>query len=387
MGATAEERDIIRQILDLTERKTTHMLPEVMHNPVTKYTDPDQLRREVEVLFREFPLAIAHRSDLAEPGDFLTHDDTGVPMLVTRDEHGDIKAYLNVCRHRGARLEAEPCGHARRFTCPYHAWTYGLDGGLRGMPQAFGFDSVDRADRGLVELPAFERFGLIWVVPSPQLDGVDIDAWLAPLEAHLSGLDLGGHVVFQKWALYKDMSWRFAVEAFQESYHFCSAHRDTACSNYLDNQSLHIDYGAHVRHAVPLPRALELHEQQEDEWDYRPNFMTQNFVFPANFVQAMTDHVYVHTIIPTGPGTCAFHCMMLIPEAPATEKAERYWQKNYDVIRTVFDEDFDIGEGIQKGLASGANDNFVFGSFECGLHFGQKSIDDALAGNLTVPRR
>jgi hypothetical protein len=96
------------------------------------------------------------------------------------------------------------------------------------------------------------------------------------------------------------------------------------------------------------------------------------------------DHVYIHTIIPTGPDTCIFQCLMLIPEAPKTEKAERYWQKNYDLIRVVFEEDFVIGEGIQKGLNSGANDLFTFGKYECGLHWGHDAIEDALAGKLTV---
>jgi len=99
----------------------------------------------------------------------------------------------------------------------------------------------------------------------------------------------------------------------------------------------------------------------------------------------MTDHVYVHTILPTGPDTCIFQCMMLIDKAPETDKAERYWQKNYDLIRVVFNEDFEIGEGIQKGLATGANTSFVFGTYECGLHHGQKSIDAALAGDLRPP--
>ena len=76
--------------------------------------------------------------------------------------------------------------------------------------------------------------------------------------------------------------------------------------------------------------------------------------------------------------------MMLIPEEPKTEKAKQYWQKNYDLIRVVFNEDFEIGEGIQKGLSTGANQHFVFGKYECGLHLGQKSIDDALAGKIVA---
>ena len=76
--------------------------------------------------------------------------------------------------------------------------------------------------------------------------------------------------------------------------------------------------------------------------------------------------------------------MMLIPEEPADEKVQRYWEKNHDVVRVVFEEDFTIGEGIQKGFEANANQHFVFGKFECGLHFGQKAIDDALAGKIVV---
>lgn len=75
---------------------------------------------------------------------------------------------------------------------------------------------------------------------------------------------------------------------------------------------------------------------------------------------------------------------MLIPEAPKTEKVERYWGKNYDVIRTVFNEDFEIGENIQKGLNTGANAEFLFGRYEIGLHLGTKAIHDALEGRLFV---
>jgi phenylpropionate dioxygenase-like ring-hydroxylating dioxygenase large terminal subunit len=384
MSITTEERKIISEILDLAARKTTHMLPEMMENPVAKYTDPAQLEAEINTLFRNFPIIIAHASQLSEPGQFITHDHTGVPILVARTRDGEVKAYLNVCRHRGARLEDKPCGKKATFSCPYHAWTYGLDGRLRGLPQAFGFEGMDKGKMGLVELPCFERFGMVWVVPSVQEREIDIDAWLQPMAEQLDGLNLDGHVVFKSWTLDRQMSWRLALEGFQESYHFCSAHATTACSGYLDNQSVHLNFRPHVRHAVPLPMIEELRDRPQDEWEYRKYFMTQNYLFPANFVQVMTDHVYVHTIIPTGPGTCVFQCMMLIPEPPATEKAERYWQKNYDLIRVVFKEDFVIGEGIQKGLDTGANQHFLFGKYECGLHFGQQAIDDALAGKIAV---
>jgi len=335
------------------------MLPEVMQNPVSNYSDPTVLEDEINVLFRQFPLALAHATELEQSGRFVTHDATGVPILLV-------------------------CGKAGSFSCPYHSWTYELTGDLRGMPHPIGFEGIDKSDYGLVELPAFERFGLIWVVPSVQDKAIDIDSWLKPMAEQFGSLNMQDHVVFKKWSLERDMGWRVALEGFQESYHFCSAHKHTACSSYLDNQAVFLQQYPHVRHAVPMPGVVGLKDIEEEEWDYRPNFMTQNYLFPANFVQVMTDHIYVHTILPNGPGKCTFQCKMLIPEAPQSEKAERYWTKNYELVRTVFDEDFQIGEGIQKGLDSGANQAFVFGRNECCLHFGQDSIEDALAGRLTV---
>lgn len=384
MKISAEEREIIEQTLEHSAAGTTHTLPEVMYNPTSNYVSAEKLKQEIDILFRNFPIILAHASELSQPGDFLVNDDTGVPILTTRDKDGEVKAFLNVCRHRGARLKNDSCGHTRVFTCPYHGWTYELNGKLRGQPQPQGFSACDKSELGLVEVPVFEQFGMIWIVPSARKKNVDFDAWVKPMAEQLSGLAIEKHVVYKQWSLERKMSWRLALEGFQESYHFCHAHKNTACSSYLDNKSVHLNYYPHVRHAVPLTKVEELRDQEPENWQYRPYYMTQNYLFPANFVQVMTDHIYVHTIIPTGADSCIFKCMMLIPEAPSSEKAEKYWQKNYKIIRVVFDEDFVIGEGIQKGLNSGANSNFVFGNYECGLHFGQNAIDDALAGRLTV---
>jgi phenylpropionate dioxygenase-like ring-hydroxylating dioxygenase large terminal subunit len=384
VAISEQEREIIRDIIGFADRRTTQMLAQTMQNPVSHYTDPTRLQEEIDVLFRKFPIIIGHASDVASAGQYLTQDIAGVPVLVARGTDGVLRAFLNVCRHRGAQLVGQPCGKASTFSCPYHRWTYGLEGQLRGMPQPFGFDDVDRADLGLVELQAMEHFGLIWVVPSVQKHQVDISAWTAPLAEYLGGLDLGSHHVFRKWSLNRKMGWRIALEGFQENYHFCSAHATTACSGYLDNQSLFRHFSPHWRHAVPMPSVLELKDQDPMSWEYRPHFMDQNYLFPANFVQVMTDHVYVHTIMPTGPGTCVFQCMMIVAEEPKTEKAERYWKKNYDLVRVVFNEDFEIGEGIQRGLDAGANSHFTFGKYEVGLHHSQQSIDDALAGKIVA---
>lgn len=384
MGISAEETQIIKDILAHVEQGTTDMQPELMRNPVSTYTDPDVLAKEIETLFRKFPIIMGHSEQLPEPASYFTNDKLGVPILITRNNDGVVKAFMNVCRHRGARLADRACGKAKTFSCPYHKWTYDLNGALRGLPHAAGFGDINKGDLGLIELPAFERFGLIWVRPSASEDEIDIDAWLAPMAEQLGGLGLESHTVFKAWSLDRKMNWHLALEGFQESYHFCGAHEHTACAAYLDNQSSWVDKYPHVRHSVPLPTIEELKGKAPEDWQHRPYFMTQNYLFPCNYVQVMTDHVYIHTIIPTGVDTCIFKCMMLIPEAPQSEKAERYWEKNYQVIRTVFGEDFEIGENIQKGLNTGANTEFLFGRYETGLQLGTKAIHDALDGRLTA---
>ena len=391
MGNSQEEIDIIRRTLHYHEAGTTHMEPELLRNPVSHYADPQRLAQEQSILFREFPIIVGHVSQLASAGDFFTHDETGVPILVTRTRRGAVKAFMNVCRHRGARIVTATGGNATTFSCPYHAWTYDLEGQLRGLRQPAGFADLDKGEHGLVELPAFERYGLIWVRPSVSETPISIDAWLAPMAEQLASIDLASLVVHKAWSVELNMGWRIALEGFQESYHFCSAHKQTACSAYLDNQSVFVDHYPHVRHAVPLAQTVELQERAESEWDYRATYMDQNYLFPCNFLQVMTDHVFVHSVIPTGPGKSVFKCIMLVPDAADLSaelqaKKARYWEANQRVVRTIFGEDFAIGEGIQQGLTTGVNEHFVIGQFEAGIQLAEKAIDDALGGRLVCPQ-
>jgi phenylpropionate dioxygenase-like ring-hydroxylating dioxygenase large terminal subunit len=117
---------------------------------------------------------------IPKPGDYFTDNNCGVPILVVRDHDGEVRAFLNVCRHRGAQV-ATACGQIKRnFVCPYHGWSYDDRGKLVGIPDSRNFDGVDRDEHGLVALPACERFGCIWVQPEPGTH-FDIDKELGHL--------------------------------------------------------------------------------------------------------------------------------------------------------------------------------------------------------------
>ncbi|WP_299150890.1 aromatic ring-hydroxylating dioxygenase subunit alpha [uncultured Tateyamaria sp.] len=256
------------------------------------------LAREVETLFRKFPIIMEHAEQLPELASYFTNGELGVPILITRNNDGVVKAFMNVCCHRGARLTSGECGKAKTFACPYHKWTYDLNGNLRGLPHASGFGDIDKKALGLVELPAFERFGLIWARPSAGEGELDPDAWIAPMAEQLASRGLENHVVFRAWSLDRKMNWHLALEGFQESYHFCGAHEHTACAAYLGNQSSWIDKCPHVRHSVPLPSIVDLKDTPQEEWQHRQHFMTPKYIFPLNYVRVMTDYVYIYPIKP-----------------------------------------------------------------------------------------
>jgi choline monooxygenase len=181
-------------------------------NPWDWYSDPDVLRLERERIFRSAWHYVGHAGRLAEPSSYFACETGGIPVVVTRDVDGELRAFLNVCRHRGAELAR---GEGRRETlqCPYHAWTYGLDGRLRSAPRAA------EADLGEVELASLrlESWGPFLFVnadpgaPSPALD----------LELPFDPSEL----VFRERVEYSlGANWKVAVENYLECYHCPVAH-------------------------------------------------------------------------------------------------------------------------------------------------------------------
>ena len=154
---------------------------DVQTSPVERYAGAERFAAEERSIFRALPLIAAHASELPENGSFLTRRLAGLPVLLTRDRDNQVHAFINVCRHRGARLVGEESGCKHSFSCPYHAWTWSNAGQLRGVPhEKPGFPSLDRQAHALKRLPAVERHGLIWVVADPDAEP-DFDAFIDPL--------------------------------------------------------------------------------------------------------------------------------------------------------------------------------------------------------------
>ena len=153
-----------RRLLEYIDSSTTAMAAELYRQPVHEYTSDNIATQEQLQLFRALPMCVGLSGLLPRPNSFFTHDVSGLPLLLMRNEQGQLRAFLNVCRHRGARV-AEGCGKARALVCPYHAWSYDFDGRLKARPADAAFAGARIADHGLRALAVEERNGMIWVMP------------------------------------------------------------------------------------------------------------------------------------------------------------------------------------------------------------------------------
>src|SRR5476649_996628 len=174
-----EELAVGRRLLGHIDGRTTDLAADMFRNKVIAYSCRERAALERDRLFRERPIFMGLSTKLPKPGDYLTEEVAGMPILLVRGTDGTLRAFANVCRHRGAPV-AEGCGNARAFTCPYHGWTYDLAGRLLGATDRVGFAGLDLGAHGLVRLPASEKHGMMFVRPKPAQAGesleIDVDA-------------------------------------------------------------------------------------------------------------------------------------------------------------------------------------------------------------------
>lgn len=381
---TSTERRIIGEVAGLIERGTTAMAEQVRLLPAATYTDPRRHVAERGLFFTEYPLVAAPSSALPGPGDFVTLDMATLPVVLVRGSDGAVRAFVNICRHRGNQVVAEPAGTRRALVCQYHAWTYDLQGRCRTFVDREGFAGLDQDRFGLVELPTEERHGLVWVLPNPG-GRMDLSAHLGPAYgAALEDLGMSGFSVYRTATLRLPFNWKLGADTFQELFHIAYLHRNTVGPLLMGNVGAHEDFGRHYRYTGVRKTFPEMLTRPVEEQSLFPQSVIVHLVFPNTLVVWQLDHVEMWQFFPDGhlDGACQAHVSMLVPEPPATDSARRHWQKNWDVLEaSVMTEDFDTMQTIQKNLDSGVLPDFVLGRNEIALQHFHRQLDDALAAS------
>ena len=377
------ELTLIREIIGLAEQKSTHLDATIAHSPIARYSSAERFERERAMVFRRKPTIVAHSSELDGPRAFLTKRFLDLPVLLTRDDDGQVRAFLNVCRHRGATLEREAKGCKRVFTCPYHAWSFTNQGDLRAVPQEDpGFPDLPRAERGLRRLPCAEALGFIWIIADPDAADIpDIDTWLAGMAPTLNWVGLSDHRIAAIEETEIAANWKLLIEGGLESYHFRVAHKATIGPYFPDNLFTYAMFGPHIRAMLPRLSMPDMRDVPEEEWDLRQDANMVLTLLTNTQLLVQQDHVMWFHFEPLAHDRTRVRMATLVPRsAPETEEMQARWDKNQRITVTALMEDFELGAEIQSGFASRGNPSHLFGRFEGALNRFNLTVEEMLAG-------
>jgi phenylpropionate dioxygenase-like ring-hydroxylating dioxygenase large terminal subunit len=371
MASLLDDAAVAARVLAHVAAHSTDESAACWREPAEHYRRPERLALEREAL-RRFPAPFCPSAALPEPGSFLAREAAGRPLLAVRGRDGAVRAFHNVCRHRGMAL-AEGGGCAQAFVCRYHGWTYGLDGALRHVPHAHGFPGLEPAQRGLVPVRAFERGGVVFVNQDPA--GAHDDALGA-----LPELIGGTQRVFAAREIVVPANWKIFLEGFLEGYHIKPAHPETFYPYGYDNLNLVETFGRNSRVTFPFRRIEKLAAlpAAERRVEGAVTFVTQ--LFPNGVVVLLSHHTTFVVLEPLSPGETRVHTWALANRPDGEPNAAEAAARDADFVnRTGGAEDAAIAVAIQRGLASPANDAFWFGRFEGALAHFHRSLDALLA--------
>jgi nitrite reductase/ring-hydroxylating ferredoxin subunit len=325
--------------------------------PPHAYTDPEVWEREVERIFHHDWVCVARADQLPEPGDQLAVDLVGQPIVLTRDEAGRIRALSNVCRHRAMPL-VDGRASGRRLVCPYHLWSYELDGSLHTTPLMEGCVDFDRDDHRLPELAVELWEGFVFV--SLAADPEPLGPALEPLRRRIAGYGMGDLVVADTIEFESPWNWKLLVENFMEAYHHLGPHRETfqpiypaARSTVPDNEGgpwalLEMpgvprgDEDGDGRHGMPFLPGLA-REQRSD--------LLAACVFPTLLFALSPTLAVWYELVPRDHDDMLLRIHLLLPPATlAIPGMREAIPLITDDVRGVHLEDIAVNEGPWRGL-------------------------------------
>lgn len=374
------QRAAIKRLLTMSAEPEKEIPTRSTHVPIERYVDPAEYEKERVALFQRQPVIVAHVSELPNAGDFVTENVAGVPVIVLRDTGGELRVFVNVCRHRGARLLDERRGTCRKaITCRYHAWSYRLDGSLLHVPNEEVFEPLDTSTLGLHTVTHQVRHGFVWI----RMDGepLDVSAALGPmLDDDFDAFGLATHHVARTVSTTRAANWKLVMDAFAEGYHVKSLHRKSLSRFFLNGQILD-DCAPHVRQVGARKTLLEAVKQDQDGWDLRRDTTVFYNLFPNAVLVFHPLWLSQMSLMPEGVDRVRVVHRMLVAEPPADDELRARLEKSFEHIQEeVFEkEDLAIAESIQSTLESGANSSVLIGGLEEGMRLFHIARDNAIA--------
>jgi Rieske 2Fe-2S family protein len=330
--------------------------------PGATYTDDAVFAAEQERIFEAMWFCAARSSDLTGPGSFRTVQVGRESVLLTRNRKGEVRAYFNICRHRGARLCTEESGQVQRaFQCPYHAWTYDFDGKLIAAPNLTKMPDVDRVEFGLSKISVQEWLGYVWVCLAPEPPSFDETVRHAVIERlgdsesidhyDVATLAVGRRIVYDVKA-----NWKLIIENFMECYHCATIHpeltevlpefADGFAAQYFVGHGA--EFGEDVKgFTIDGSEGLDRIPGVSDDQDRRYYAIT---VRPQVFINLVPDHVIFHRMYPMAADRTVVECDWLY--LPGVVESGKDVDASVELFHRVNQQDFDACERCQPAMSS-----------------------------------
>jgi len=351
-----DDSQIIERIFSHIDNKTTDLGSEVWKEPVKNYVDQERFYKEIKLL-RSQPVPFCPSSALPEKGSYVSRIAAGTPILVTRDEEGEVNAFINACRHRGMQV-ASGSGCKKSFVCPYHGWTYGLKGENRNIPGSDGFPGIDPLEHGLKPVNAAEIGGIVYVCQDGEISKNFLNEALDYFA--------DDQALINQSEIEDEANWKILHETLLEGYHIKTLHKDTFFPYGLDNINVVENYGQNSRVIFPFRRIEKLREVDPASRVIDGTITSVYSLFPNASISVLSKHTNLVILEPISPSRSKWVIYTLINKSNKKGKLskEDAMKDAKFVGDTGQDEDREAAKAIQETLSSKANDHLTFGYFE-----------------------
>lgn len=368
-----EQQRILTTLVDHLDHDTTVDAGGVMRVPMSDFTCPDLFAQEQEMCFRQTPLCLGLSSELPGPNTYWSVMFDTVPLLLVRDGHGQFRAYINICRHRGSQLVPEGHGDKTYFACPFHAWTYGNDGCLKSVYKEHHYGQVMKSDLSLMELPAAELYGTLWVRLTP---GASIDeaTCFGGLQEEMASWDLATYPPAGTQVFDARMNWKLAIDSYGEMYHFDVLHATTAAKEAPGNVQTFDPFGRNLRMAIATNKLNLLRLLMPDigRWPFRQGAITGYFLYPNTYIRVDEFGIQFIQLFPLNSSVSHSRTRHTWYIDPRVQQYFLEHHLDYDPVLTryreaVLQEDYPMMENIQRNAESGGLHEMVLGRNEISL--------------------
>ncbi len=369
----SDDPSVVQRILDHIDNKTTDLSETSWREPVANYRSEERFAAELGRVLRRYPTPFCPSAALPETGSYVARDAAGTPLLAVRGSDGRVRAFRNACRHRGTQLVAG-AGCEKAFVCPYHGWTYALDGHLRHVPHEHGFPGLDKSARGLVPVDTVERQGVVFVTQEkPGITDTELDQ-LPPLIASSQRLRTTVELEVR-------VNWKILVEGFLEGYHIRPTHAQTFYPVQFDNLNVVETFGRNNRVAFPYRAINKLRTVPPAERSTDGKLTYVYHLFPNVMVATFPASIFMTVLEPLAIDRTMLVTYVLTDRGENDGEAEATLKRGADLVNLGAAEDRAVACAIQQGLASGANEFFEFGRFEGAIGHFHRTLHAAIDGS------